>query len=258
MIRITAVLLALTLAGCSGVLTATRETPMEPNYGTRTLGSSIDDQLIETRASVNIAKAHPDLEAQSRFSVTSYNGVVLLTGQVPRAELVQLAGDTARPVQRVKAVHNDLTVGPRPSLPARNNDAVITSSAKPRILADSTIPGRRIKVVTEAGAVYLMGLVTRAEADAAVAAVQQVGGVQRIVKLFEYIDWDCHRGVAHLRYASATERTPRRRAVPDTPYRHPCYLTTLSDGLPLGLGGSSDGPSSCGGGVSVSISKTMP
>lgn len=188
MIRITAVLLALTLAGCSGVLTATRDAPMEPNYGTRTLGSSIDDQLIETRASVNIAKAHPDLEAHSRFSVTSYNGVVLLTGQVPRAELVQLAGDTARRVQRVKVVHNELTVGPRLSLLARNNDALITSSAKARMLADSNVPGRRIKVVTEAGAVYLMGLVTRAEADAAVAAVQQVGGVQRIVKLFEYID----------------------------------------------------------------------
>src|SRR5690606_24532245 len=82
-------------------------------------------------------------------------------------------------VQRVKVVHNELTVGPRLSLLARNNDALITSSAKTRMLADSTIPGRRIKVVTEAGAVYLMGLVTRAEADAAVAAVQQVGGVQR-------------------------------------------------------------------------------
>lgn len=188
MIRIVAVLLALTLAGCSGVLTATRDTPMQSNYGTRTLGSSIDDQLIETRASVNIAKAHPDLESEARFDVISYNGVVLLVGQVPRAELIQLAGDTAKRVQRVKVVHNELTVGPKLSLLARNNDALITSSAKTRMLADNNVPGRRIKVTTEAGAVYLMGLVTRAEADAAVAAVQQVGGVQRIVKLFEYID----------------------------------------------------------------------
>lgn len=188
MIRVTALLLALTLTGCSGVLTATRDTPMDANYGTRTLGSSIDDQLIETRASVNIAKAHPELETAARFDVVSYNGVVLLVGQVPRAELAQLAADTAKRVQRVKVVHNELTVGPKLSLLARNNDALITSSAKTRMLADSTIPGRRIKVTTEAGAVYLMGLVTRAEANAAVAAVQQVGGVQRIVKLFEYID----------------------------------------------------------------------
>ncbi|MFA5679479.1 MAG: BON domain-containing protein [Pseudomonas sp.] len=188
MIRFTAVLLALTLTGCSGILTATRDTPIESNHGTRTLGSSIDDQLIETRASVNIAKAHPDLESEARVSVTSYNGVVLLAGQAPRAELVQLAGDTAKRVQRVKVVHNELSVGPRLPLLARNNDALITSSAKTRMLADSTIPGRRVKVTTEAGVVYLMGLVTHAEANAAVAAVQQVGGVQRIVKLFEYID----------------------------------------------------------------------
>lgn len=188
MIRLTTVLLALTLAGCSSVLTATRDTPMESNHGTRTLGSSIDDQLIETRTSVNIAKAHTDLESEARIGVTSYNGVVLLTGQVPRAELIELAGDTAKRVQRVKVVHNELTVGPRLSLLARNNDGLITSSAKTRMLADSNIPGRRIKVTTEAGTVYLMGLVTRTEADAAVAAVQQVGGVQRIVKLFEYID----------------------------------------------------------------------
>jgi osmotically-inducible protein OsmY len=188
MTRFAVALLALTLAGCSGVLTATRDTPMEANYGTRTLGSSIDDQLIETRASVNIAKAHPDLESEARFSVTSYNGVVLLAGQVPRAELAQLAGDTAKRVQRVKVVHNELTTGPRLSLLARNNDALITSSAKTRMLADSNIPGRRIKVTTEAGVIYLMGLVTRAESNAAVAAAQQVGGVQRIVKLFEYID----------------------------------------------------------------------
>ncbi len=188
MIRLTAVLLALALAGCSSILTATRDTPMESNHVTRTLGSSIDDQLIETRANVNIAKAHADLEAEARFSVTSYNGVVLLVGQVPRAELIQLAGDTAKRVQRVKVVHNELTVGPRLSLLARNNDALITSSTNTRMLADNNIPGRRIKVTTEAGVVYLMGLVTRAEADLAVATAQQVGGVQRIVKLFEYID----------------------------------------------------------------------
>lgn len=188
MIRTVAVVLALSLVGCSSVLTATRNTPMQSNHGTRTLGSSIDDQLIETRTSVNIAKAHPDLESEARFSVTSYNGVVLLTGQVPRAELIQLAGDTARQVQRVKVVHNELTVGPKLTLLARNNDTLITSSVKTRMLTDSNIPGRRIKVTTEAGVVYLMGLVTHTEADAAVAAVQRAGGVQRIVKLFEYID----------------------------------------------------------------------
>lgn len=78
----TLVIATLFLAGCSSVLTATRDTPMEGNQGTRTLGSTLDDQLIETRAGVNIAKAHLDLESASRVSVTSYNGIVLLAGQV--------------------------------------------------------------------------------------------------------------------------------------------------------------------------------
>lgn len=188
MIRLTALALALTLAGCSSVLTATRDEPIDINAGTRTIGSTIDDQLIETRIGVNVAKSHVDLERASRIQVTSYNGVVLLAGQVPREELKELAGRTARQVQKVKVVHNELTVGEPISLLARNNDTLITASAKTRMLADSAIPGRRIKVTTEAGTLYLLGLVTRAEADLAVQAVQQVGGVQRIVKLFEYID----------------------------------------------------------------------
>ncbi len=181
-------LLIASLGGCGSILTATRDSPIEGNKGTRTIGSTIDDQLIETKASVNINKAHIDLERESRISVISYNGVLLLAGQVPRQELKQLAGSVAQGVQRVKVVHNELTVGPGLPLLARNTDALITTSAKTRLLADSTIPGRRIKVTTEAGIVYLLGLVRRAEADRAVQAVQQVGGVQRIVKLFEYID----------------------------------------------------------------------
>ena len=189
MIRFTSLVLAALLsAGCSSVLTATRDAPIEDNYGTRTFGSRIDDQRIETTARVNVAKAHIDIEREARIIVSSYNGVVLLAGQVPRAELKTLAENAAREVQRVKVVHNELTVGENLPLLARNHDTVITTNAKTRLLADSSIPGRRIKVTTEAGVVYLQGLLRRSEADLAVQTVQQVGGVQRIVKLFEYID----------------------------------------------------------------------
>nr|WP_093391429.1 BON domain-containing protein [Halopseudomonas xinjiangensis] len=188
MMRLTVIALALALAGCSSVLTATRDEPIDIDSGTRTIGSTIDDQLIETRIEVNVSKSHIDLERASRIDATSYNGVVLLAGQVPREELKEIAGNAARQVQKVKVVHNELKVGQPISLLARNNDALITANAKTRLLADSSIPGRRIKITTEAGSVYLLGLVTRKEADLAVQAVQQVGGVQRIVKLFEYID----------------------------------------------------------------------
>ncbi|MEH6564161.1 MAG: BON domain-containing protein [Halopseudomonas sp.] len=187
MTRILAVALAVMLSGCTSVLTAARDTPIEDDRGTRTLGSSIDDQFIETKVSVNVNKAHPDIESQGRISVTSYNGVVLLAGQLPRQELIPLAGEAAKNTQKVKVVHNELTASSPLSLLARNQDALITTNLKTRLLTASNIPGSRIKVVTVAGVVYLMGLVSQNEAALAVAEAQQVGGVQRIVKLFEYI-----------------------------------------------------------------------
>ncbi|WP_425220916.1 BON domain-containing protein [Pseudomonas sp.] len=188
MIRAPVIALSLLLASCSSVLTATRDTPIEDNHGTRTFGSTIDDQLIETKVAVNVNKADTAIESDGRIVATSYNGVVLLAGQVPRGDLIARAGEAAKQVQRVKVVHNELTAGPRLSLLARNQDGLITANLKTRLLTDGTIPGSRIKVVTEAGVVYLMGLVTHQEADLAVQQAQQIGGVQRIVKLFEYLD----------------------------------------------------------------------
>ncbi|MDD1968798.1 BON domain-containing protein [Pseudomonas sp. NPDC090203] len=185
-------LLALTLclgvSGCSSVINASREAPIDDDRGTRTFGSKIDDSLIETKAAVNIAKASPDLDNNSHIVVTSFNGIVLLAGQTPRADLKQLAEQTAAQVQKVKKVNNELQVIAPSSMLARSNDAWLTSKIKTEMLTDSAIPGSRIKVVTENGIVYLLGLLTQAEATRATNLVQGVGGVQKIVKLFEYID----------------------------------------------------------------------
>ena len=185
-------LLALTLclgiSGCSSVINASREKPIDDDRGTRTFGSKIDDSLIETKVSVNIAKASPDLDDNSHIVVTSFNGIVLLAGQTPRADLKQLAEQTAAAVQRVKKVHNELQVLPPSSFLARQNDTWLTSKIKTQMLADASIPGSRIKVVTENGIVYMLGLLTKQEAAQATSLVQGVSGVQKIVKLFEYID----------------------------------------------------------------------
>lgn len=183
-----ALTLCLGLAGCSSVLTATRDTPIEDDRGTRTFGSKIDDSLIETKVAVNVAKASPDLDQNSHIVVTSFNGIVLLAGQTPRADLKTLAEQAASTVQRVKKVNNELQVIQPSSLLARNNDAWLTTKIKSQMLTDASIPGSRIKVVTENGIVYLLGLVTQAEANQATSLVQSVSGVQKIVKLFEYID----------------------------------------------------------------------
>ncbi|WP_460042180.1 BON domain-containing protein [Pseudomonas sp. S2_H01] len=185
-------LLALTLclgiSGCSSVINASREAPIDDDRGTRTFGSKIDDSLIETKVAVNVAKASPDLDNNSHIVVTSFNGVVLLAGQTPRADLKQLAEQTASQVQKVKKVNNELQVIEPSSMLARSNDAWLTSKIKTEMLTDSAIPGSRIKVVTENGIVYLLGLLTQAEATRATNLVQGVSGVQKIVKLFEYID----------------------------------------------------------------------
>ena len=185
-------LLALTLcpgiSGCSSVINASREAPIDDDRGTRTFGSKIDDSLIETKVAVNIAKASPDLDNNSHIVVTSFNGIVLLAGQTPRADLKQLAEQTASQVQKVKKVNNELQVIAPSSMLARSNDAWLTSKIKTEMLTDSAIPGSRIKVVTENGIVYLLGLLTQAEATRATNLVQGVSGVQKIVKLFEYID----------------------------------------------------------------------
>ncbi|MCG8294948.1 MULTISPECIES: BON domain-containing protein [Pseudomonas] len=183
-----ALTLCLSLSGCSSVLTSTRNSPIEDDRGTRTIGSKIDDSLIETKVSVNIAKANPELDKGSHVVVSSYNGVVLLAGQTPRADLKSLAEQTASQVQRVKKVHNELQVIQPSSILARNNDAWLTTKIKTQMLADESVPSSRIKVITENGIVYLLGLVRQQEANAATNVVQGVSGVQKIVKLFEYID----------------------------------------------------------------------
>jgi osmotically-inducible protein OsmY len=186
-------LLALTLclvgiSGCTSVVNASREAPIEDDRGTRTFGSKIDDSLIDTKVGVNVAKADPGLDNDSHIVVTSFNGVVLLAGQTPNADLKAKAEQAASAVQRVKTVHNELQILPPSGFLARQNDTWLTSKIKTQMLTDPNIPGSRIKVVTENGIVYLLGLLTKQEAAQATNLVQSVSGVQKIVKLFEYID----------------------------------------------------------------------
>ena len=183
-----AITLCLAISGCTSAITATRDSPIQDDRGTRTFGSKIDDSLIETKVGVNVAKADPALDKDSHIVVTSFNGVVLLAGQTPRAELKAQAEQAASAVQRVKKVHNELQVMDPITLLAISNDALLTTKIKAQMLTDNAIPGSRIKVVTDNGIVYLMGLLTQAEATRAANLVQGVSGVQKIVKVFEYID----------------------------------------------------------------------
>ncbi|NVK43323.1 MAG: BON domain-containing protein [Oceanospirillaceae bacterium] len=174
------------LSGCSSMISATRDAPIQEDRGERTLGNYIEDEVIETKILVNLSKASTAL-SQAHVAATSYNGLVLLTGQVPsnetRAEAEQVAGK----IREVRKVHNELQIAGPTSAIVRTNDAYLTSRVKLKLFAERNIEAGRIKVVTENGTVFLMGLVNQKEADLAVQLTRQITGVQKIVKVFEYI-----------------------------------------------------------------------
>ncbi|WP_444910290.1 BON domain-containing protein [Microbulbifer sp. TRSA005] len=175
------------LGGCSTVMEATHDGPIQQDPGKRSLGTYIDDERIETIVTVNINKAHPDLKT-SNIDVTSFNGVVLLTGQVPDQKLRLLAGRTASQVQNVRQVYNETQVRGKVTFLASTSDTWLTTKVKTNLLAHKEIDGARIKVVTENGVVYLMGLLTPAEAERAADLTRSIGGVQKVVKAVEYIN----------------------------------------------------------------------
>lgn len=153
----------------------------------RTAGVFIDDAVLEPLVKREIRKSDTGFKG-SHLVVVSYNGVVLLAGQVATAELSAKASDVAQRVNRVRKVHNELSVGGPISLVARTNDSWLTTKVKSRLIASNEAYGRKVKVVTENGVVYLLGLLTRAQAETAVNVTASVYGVQKIIKVFEYLD----------------------------------------------------------------------
>jgi osmotically-inducible protein OsmY len=175
------------LSGCSGLISATSDGPVNGDAGERTWGAAIDDEQIETLALVNLGKASRALE-EAHINVTSFNGVVLLSGEVSSNEVRALAGKTVGKINRVRQVYNELQVHDKTSFFSRTHDSWLTSKVKSKLLANGDIDSGRIKVVTEDNTVFMMGLLTSAEADQAVKVVRDTDGVQKIVKVFEYID----------------------------------------------------------------------
>lgn len=154
---------------------------------TRTPGQALDDELLERTVERKIRESNADYKGSNLHTV-SYNGLILLLGQVPSDSLREQAATVAQGIDRVRMVHNELTIGGPISYPARTNDAYITSKVKSKLVATREVPGSKIKVVTENGVVYLMGMLPRAQADVAVEVASTVYGIQKIVKVFEYID----------------------------------------------------------------------
>ena len=174
------------LGGCATIVDSFNEDPISMDPTERSWGNWIDDQTIETVAAVNINKADERFK-DSRVKIVSFNGTVLLVGQVPSAELKRLAEETTKTVDEVHKVYNELTVGSNASLLEQSNDSWLTTKVKTNLIKSEEISADRIKVNTEKGTVYLMGLTSPRQAQVAVDIVRNTGGVQKIVKVFEYI-----------------------------------------------------------------------
>jgi len=177
----------LLLNGCAAVAVTGMAAGASVAADTRTTGTVIEDQSIEFKAAQALS-ADKEIKEQSNINTTSYNTIVLLTGETPSEELRQRAVNLVRNIDKVSHVHNEITIAAPSSMMSRSSDTLITSRVKTRLLANKEVSGLNTKVVTEKGVVYLMGLSTRSQADRATDIARRTSGVQKVVKLFQYTD----------------------------------------------------------------------
>jgi osmotically-inducible protein OsmY len=151
----------------------------------RTSGAYIEDETIENKAMSRIGNQYKD---KVHVNVTSFNRNVLVSGEVPSEAIKIEIGKLVIGIENVRNVNNELVASGISSLTSRGSDSLVTSNVKLRFMNNDRFSVHHVKVITENGKVFLMGIVTRAEADAATEIASTTSGVQHVVKLFEYLD----------------------------------------------------------------------
>ena len=155
-----------------------------------TMGAMVEDESIELKAGSKIS-ADDELNERTHTNITSYNSIVLITGEAPTQGMRSRLEQLVREVPKVRRVHNEVIIASPSAFSSRSSDTWITTKVKSSLFNVKGIESfdpTRVKVVTENGVVFLMGLVTREEESAVVATASRVSGVQRIIKVFEYTD----------------------------------------------------------------------
>lgn len=172
--------------GCSSFLAATHNDPIRQDPGQRSRGEAIDDKQITTFLRVNLTKADPAFE-KANVNFVSYNGVVLLTGEVPSKALRELAAKTARDISAVRLVHNQLNIASKSTIYSRTYDSWLATKVKTKIINNQVIEANRVKIIVENRVVYIMGLVTEKEAAAISEIASTTDGVTKVVRAVELI-----------------------------------------------------------------------
>jgi len=173
------------LQGCFPVIVAGVGTGALMAADRRTTGTYIEDEGIENKAAGQISVKYTDTV---HVNVTSFNRHVLVTGEAPNEEAKADIAKIVAGLANVKAVSNELTVSGKTGLTSRSSDSIITGDVKLRFLNNKVFQSDHVKVITENGVVFLMGLVYHKEADAATEIASTTSGVLRVVKVFEYLD----------------------------------------------------------------------
>jgi len=152
----------------------------------RSIGAQTEDKDIDLRGEARVNERFGD---KVHINVTSYNRNVLLTGEAPDATIKAQIEKIVREIPNVRGVINEIQVAGVSTYSARGNDSYLTSKVKARFIDNNgSFSANQVKVVTEGSVVYLLGLVTRKEAEAAVEIARTTGGVQKVVRVFEYIE----------------------------------------------------------------------
>ncbi|WP_238945912.1 BON domain-containing protein [Vandammella animalimorsus] len=172
------------LTGCAPLIVGGAVVATSVALDRRTAGAQVDDQAIQLKVRTAFSE---QLGEQAHINVNSYNRRVLLTGEVPDEAQRQRAAQLAKEVENVRGVYNELQVMPASSYSQRSRDTWITGKVRSQILATENLPSKSLQVTTEQEVVYLQGLVTPREAEAATQAARAVSGVRKVVRMFELI-----------------------------------------------------------------------
>jgi len=178
---------SLQLLGCAQIINVTTSEPIQLSPYKRSLGTKIDDIQLATVARVNLKKASDEL-AEARINIDCFNGYLLLTGQVPSVELRELATTTLSTIHGLRELHNHLSVAPDVKITTLSYDTWLTTKLKTKLMVNRQIDSGRIRIVTEAKTVFLMGLVSRYQAERITEIASTTRGVGAVVKVFEYVD----------------------------------------------------------------------
>ena len=150
----------------------------------RSTGTQTDDETMEWKSNNHVPAQYKNL---SHANFTAFNRRILITGEVPSDEAKSLIESEIRKIEGVKEVYNELGIGPATPLSSRSNDSFITSKVKARLVDTNQLSANHIKVLTERGIVYLMGIVNEREAKVAIAVARTTAGVAKVVNVLEVV-----------------------------------------------------------------------